>query len=71
MLTNCAKILGKTSGGIEYGLASSGTVRMEKFIGAQVYAHPYEILQVTDSLTRHYLCLLFGLRNPNMRGNGR
>ncbi len=68
LLTNCAQALGQTSAGIEYGLASSGSVRMERRLGAQLYAHPYDVLQITDSLTRHYLCLLFALRDTKMRG---
>ena len=68
LLAHSAQILGKTSGGIEYGLASSGSVRMERWLGGQLYAHPFEVLQVNDSLTRHYLCLLFSLRNTKMRG---
>jgi hypothetical protein len=67
LITNSVQIAGKTSTGIEYGLASTGSLRLSKFFVAPLFAHPYDILQITDSRTRHYLCLLFGLRNRNLQ----
>lgn len=70
LATNSVQLLGRTSGGIEYGPASVGVLRMGKFLYEQLFAHPYETLLPDDSLTRHYLCLLFALRNPATRGMG-
>lgn len=70
LATNSVQLLGRTSGGIEYGPASVGVLRMGKFLYEQLFAHPYETLQPSDSLTRHYLCLLFALQDSGMRGMG-
>ncbi|MEO8892479.1 MAG: GH3 auxin-responsive promoter family protein, partial [Coleofasciculaceae cyanobacterium] len=68
LVTNSSQIWGHTSGGIPYGPASAGVLRMDKFIYEQFFANPYEAIQITDSLARHYVCLLFALREPLMRG---
>ena len=68
LLTNSVDLLGRTSGGIEYGPASVGVIRMGKFLAEQLLAYPFEALLPADSLSRHYLCLLFALCNPNLRG---
>jgi hypothetical protein len=68
LLTNSAELLGRTAGGIEYGPASVGVLRMGKFIYEQLFANPYETLLVADSLSRHYLCLLFALQDTEVRG---
>ncbi len=70
LATNSVQLVGTTSGGIDYGPASVGVLRMGKFVYEQLFAHPYETLQPADSLARHYICLLFALRNPNLRGIG-
>jgi hypothetical protein len=70
LATNSVQLLGRTSGGIEYGPASVGVLRMGKFLYEQLFAHPYETLKPADSLTRHYICLLFALQDPAMRGIG-
>jgi hypothetical protein len=70
LVTNTAQITGRTSGGIEYGPGGTGVLRMGKFLYEQLFAHPYETLQAADSLTRHYLCFLFALRDRSMRGMG-
>jgi len=59
-----------TSGGIEYGPSGPGVLRMGKFAYEQLFANPYDTLRPSDSLTRHYVSLLFALRNPAMRGMG-
>jgi len=66
--TNSTQIMGCTSGGIPYGPASVGVLRMGKFLCEQLFAHPFETLQAPESLTRHYLCLLFALQQPDTRG---
>jgi len=54
---------GRTSGGIEYGPAVSEFAHGQ-ILYEQLFAHPYETLQPADSLTRHYICLLFALQEP-------
>lgn len=68
LLTNTAQITGSTEGGIEYGPGGTGVMRMGKFLYEQLFAHPYQTLKASDSITRHYLCFLFALREPSMRG---
>src|SRR4028118_999190 len=68
LLTNSVQIYGHSPGGIEYGAASVGVLRMGKFLYKQIFAHPFETLLPVDSLARHYVCLLFALRNRSMRG---
>lgn len=70
LATNSVQLLGRTTGGIEYGPASVGALRMGKFLYEQLFAHPYETLQPSDSLARHYICLLFALQEQSMRGMG-
>lgn len=68
LVTNSTQVWGCTSGGIEYGPSSAGVLRMDKRLYKQFFAHPYESIEATDSLTRHYICLLFALRERSMRG---
>lgn len=68
LVTNSTQIVGHTSAGIPYGPASAGVLRMDKFIYEQFFANPYEAIQIIDSPARHYVCLLFALREPLMRG---
>jgi hypothetical protein len=63
ILTSSVQLLGQTLGGIEYGPVSVGSLRMSSGFQRRIFAHPYEALLPADSLTRHYLCLLFALRN--------
>jgi GH3 auxin-responsive promoter len=67
LVTNSAKVSGKTDGGIELGLASTGSLRMSRRLMAPLFAQPYDLLQISDSRTRHYLCLLYGLRDGNLQ----
>lgn len=67
LVTNSVQVAGKTDGGIELGLASTGSLRMSKLITAPLFVQPYDLLQITDSRTRHYLCLLHGLSNRNLQ----
>jgi len=68
LLTNSTNISGYTSGGIPYGSGSAGVLKMGKWIYQQLFANPYETLQIRDSLARHYLCLLFALQNLETGG---
>ncbi len=67
LITNTGQIFGHTSGGIEYGPAAAGVFRMGKWLYSQVFAHPSETPMIADSLARHYVCLLFALRDTSTR----
>ncbi len=67
LLTSSVQLVGRSSGGIPYGPVSVGDLRLNKLLYKQVFAHPYEALLPADSKARHYMCLLFALRNPDMR----
>ncbi len=70
LLTTSTAISGLTSSGIPYGTSSSGVLRLNKFnkfIYKQVFAQPCEALEVLDTLARNYICLLFALRNPQLK----
>ena len=68
LVTNSTGVWGRTSGGIPYGPASAGAIKMDKLLYEQLFANPYETLSLGDSPTRHYLSLLFALQEPLMRG---
>lgn len=68
LVTNAATLQGVTSGGVDYGPVSAGSVRRGKLLFEQAFALPFNALEITDSLARHYVCLLFALRNPDVRG---
>ena len=67
LLTSSVQLAGRTSAGIEYGPVSVGELRSASFLSRQLFAFPFEILQIPDALAHHYLCLLFALQNPNTR----
>lgn len=67
LLTSSVKLVGQTSGGIEYGPISVGDLRLNQKLYQQLIAHPFEALQPSDSLARHYVCLLFALGDPQTR----
>lgn len=68
LVTNSVQAWGRTDGGIEYGPSSAGALRMDKVLYKKFFAHPYETLQAGDSKARHYVCLLFALREQSTRG---
>ncbi len=65
LLTSSVQLFGHTSAGIPYGPVSVGDIRMSRSSYRQLLAYPFEVLQISDSLARHYVCLLFALRNRN------
>ena len=67
LLTTSIQIRDRTSGGIAYGTSSVGDLRNMDFLYRQVFVHPYDALKPADSLARNYVCLLFALKNPQMR----
>ena len=68
LLTNSTEISGYTAAGIPYGSGSAGVLKMGKWVYQQLFANPYETLQVSDSLARHYLGLLFALQTAETGG---
>ena len=67
LIANSAQLLGQTPGGIDCGPASVGVFRMGKFLYQQLFAHPAQTPMIADSLARHYVCLLFALRDSSTR----
>ncbi|MEO1402876.1 MAG: GH3 auxin-responsive promoter family protein [Cyanobacteria bacterium J06635_1] len=67
LMTACAKPLGVTSGGIPYGHVSGNHLRSsQSMVSRQIFAQPFEALQVSDAVARSYVCLLFALRDRNL-----
>ncbi|HEY9646117.1 MAG TPA: GH3 auxin-responsive promoter family protein [Chroococcidiopsis sp.] len=67
-ITNSAQVQGHTTAGIEYGPVSVGSLRKGKLLFEQTFAHPFRALEISDTLARHYVCLLFALRDSSLRG---
>lgn len=70
LITSSVQLLGHTSAGIPYGPVSVGDLRSGNALSRQIFAHPYQALAPSDSLARHYVCLLFALKNPHTRAIG-
>lgn len=68
LLTNNATLQGMTEGGIAYGPVSVGSIRRGKWLVDQIFSLPFEALEISDTAARHYVCLLFALRNRQLRG---
>lgn len=64
---NSVRLQGRTSGGVEYGPVTAGNFRMDRFLCENGFAQPFEAMEVADSASRHYVCLLFALMNPGVR----
>jgi len=67
LVTSSVQLLGETSAGIPYGPVSVSHLRSTNIFARQLFAHPYQALEPSDSLARHYVCLLFALKNPHTR----
>lgn len=67
LVTNSTQAAGKSEAGIDYGLASTGSLRMSERLAAPIFAIPYPLLQIADSSTRHFICLLVGLKCRNLQ----
>jgi acyl-CoA synthetase (AMP-forming)/AMP-acid ligase II len=67
LTTNSLLLQGTTPADIPYGPVTVGSLRMGKFIYAQTFAQPYDALLIGDSLARHYVCLLFALKDRKLR----
>lgn len=66
LYTNSAVPFGTTASGIPYGPVSTSDLRLANFIYRQVFAFPFEALQISDGKTRTYVCLLFALQQPHL-----
>jgi hypothetical protein len=66
LLTGSAQKVGRTSGGIDYGHISGGSLRLAGPLYRQIFAHPYNALLVSNHHARNYVLLLFALRNPHL-----
>lgn len=66
LLTSSMQLLGHTQAGIPYGPVSVSDLRLTGQLYRQIFTHPFESLQISDSLARHYVCLLFALANPDL-----
>ncbi len=67
LLTGSARKVGKTSGGIDYGHISGGSVQLANGLYRQIFAQPLDAMLVKNSQARNYISLLFALRNANLR----
>ncbi|MBP0018955.1 MAG: GH3 auxin-responsive promoter family protein [Cyanobacteria bacterium SBLK] len=61
--TNSINIQGITDGGINYGPVTVGSIRSNHLMYRPLLAMPYDCLKIADSVSRHYVCLLFALGN--------
>lgn len=67
LFTSQSQAYGMTPSGIPYGPVSTSDLRLMNPLARLVFAYPFAALQITDSPSRHYVCLLFALRNPHLR----
>lgn len=68
LLTNNATQHHQTASGIPFGPVSVGSIRQGKWLVDQIFCVPFRSLEIDDTLARHYVCLLFALSNPQLRG---
>jgi GH3 auxin-responsive promoter len=59
--------LGYTNSGIAYAPVSTSDLRLMDAASRQLFAHPFEAFRISDTATRFYLCLLFALRDRQLR----
>jgi hypothetical protein len=68
LLTNSALMWGTTDGGINYGPASVGVMRMDERLYKILFANPFESLLPADTVARHYIAILFAVSDRSTRG---
>jgi len=67
LFTAAATSLGHTAGGIPYGHISSNQLRSSSpWLHRQIFAQPFQVLQIADSFSRTYISLLFALAEPRL-----
>ncbi|HEY9640005.1 MAG TPA: GH3 auxin-responsive promoter family protein [Coleofasciculaceae cyanobacterium] len=59
--------LGHTSQGIAYAPVSTSDLRLMDGLSRQIFTYPFEVFQASNTIARVYVCLLFALRNTNLR----
>jgi hypothetical protein len=67
LLTSSTNSMGRTEKGIPYGPVSVSGLRLMNGIYRRIFAYPFAALQVEDFAARHYVCLLFALRDRNLK----
>lgn len=67
LFTSPSKEYGETPSGIAYGPISTSDLRLTSWLSRLIFAYPFEALQIGDSRSRHYVCLLFALRDRHLR----
>ncbi|MEM9483574.1 MAG: GH3 auxin-responsive promoter family protein [Cyanobacteria bacterium P01_F01_bin.116] len=67
LLTTLITPLGQTEGGITYGHVSGNQLRAtHPLVYNQLFAQPYDALLISNTAARNYVCLLFGLCQPQI-----
>lgn len=66
--TNSVRVQGQTIAGIDYGPVTVGSHRMNRSVCEFAFAQPFTAMEIADSPSRHYVCLLFALCNPQTCG---
>jgi GH3 auxin-responsive promoter len=59
--------LGYTPQGIPFAPGSTSDLRLDNSAYRQVFTYPFEAVQISDTPSRYYICLLFALRNADLR----
>lgn len=67
LLPLSVKPLGHTESGIAYAPVSTSDLRLGNWFYRQIFAYPFEAVQISDTKARYYVCLLFALRNADLR----
>lgn len=68
LITNGKNKLARTKGGIESGWSGANLLRNFNSSYKNFLANPYESLDIENNFARNYICLLFALQNPEMKG---
>jgi hypothetical protein len=59
--------LGYTPQGIPFAPGSTSDLRLDNRTYTQLFTYPFEAVQIADTPSRYYICLLFALRNADLR----
>lgn len=67
LYSGSAQPAGQTPAGVTYGPVSTSDLRLTAGLYQQIFAYPFQALQVPSIQDRNYLCLLFALSVPHLR----
>jgi hypothetical protein len=67
LLPLSVKPLGHTESGIAYAPVSTSDLRLGNLVYRHIFSYPFEAVQISDTQARYYICLLFALRNTDLR----